>query len=430
MQIRFDESASKDVAARTLVNLPRRLFGLSRKLGVTALTSLLCLAVLEFIFRVAGYRALYDIYSKPEIFWRHDPLLGWSMEPDVSGEYIGPRPFPVEFRAQVRINSMGLRGPEPTDIEPGEFRVLLLGDSLVAGFEVDESSTFASLLQERLTAEMGATVQVINAGVRGYGTDQTYLFYRERGRKLRPDVVVFNTANNDLEDNTTLHRARRPFGKPAFSLTPDGSLQLVGSPVPEYPFCSGYRLDANFVPVRIDGARERFMCLIQTSLSDHSALFTFATLRLQQNPDLVYRLFGLGTPGLQGVTMSEPTSTVSPAGKLTTALIRQIAAIARQDGARFLLSSNTQDLTQLDVQALKDDKLQMFSRDPIWADTSDGPLTYRVDSHFNERGHARFAAHLAPAVLENLRAVAAVRASHGRDTGVDKAGSPSAAERL
>jgi hypothetical protein len=387
----------------------KRFTNLGKKLGLMALATIACLCILEVAFRVAGYRALYDIYSKPEIFWRHDPLLGWSMEPNVNGDFIGPRPFPVEFHSHVRINSLGLRGAEITPVVPAGFRMLVLGDSLVAGFEVEESQTFEAILARDLSAELGVEVQVINAGVRGYGTDQALLYYRERGRSLRPHLVMFMSAANDLEDNTTLHRARRPFGKGAFSLEPDGSLQTVGFPIPEYPFCSGYRLNAQFMPVRIDGRRERMMCWVQTTLSDHSALFSFATLRIQQNVGLVYRLFALGTPDQQATIMPQSgASTISPAGRLTTAIIREMAALARSDSAQFLFATNPYDLVKLDERALEDGHFDILNR----AVTSDDPkisMTFRADSHLNERGHARFAELLHPIVLRILREIGQAR---------------------
>ena len=84
----------------------------AKKLALLAASSVLVLVVAEVVLRLAGYRPLYDVYSKPELFWRHDPLVGWSLQPGATGTYVGPRPFPVEFRARVRINSLGLRGPE------------------------------------------------------------------------------------------------------------------------------------------------------------------------------------------------------------------------------------------------------------------------------------------------------------------------------
>src|SRR5206468_9793369 len=113
--------------------------------------------------------------------------------------------------------------------------------------------------------------------------DQAYLLYRGRLRTLRPDVVVYDTSPNDPDDDVTLHRVRRPFGKPAFALGADGSVRLVGSPVLGYPLCSAYRLDDQGRIQRVDTIATRVSCRLETALADHSALFSFAVLRIQQH---------------------------------------------------------------------------------------------------------------------------------------------------
>ncbi len=37
--------------------------------------------------------------------WQHDPLLGWSHEPNAEETFVGPRPWPIEFETPVSINS-------------------------------------------------------------------------------------------------------------------------------------------------------------------------------------------------------------------------------------------------------------------------------------------------------------------------------------
>jgi hypothetical protein len=418
MQGETEEGAQSFEESKNSPKIRELLGNLSKKVGLAFLATFLCVAVLEGVFRMAGYKALHEVYSRPEAFWRHDANLGWSMEPGSQGEFVGPRPFPVEFHAPIRINSLGLRGAELIALPPQGFRVLVLGDSVVAGFEVDEEQTFEAILERRLTAQMGVSVQVVNAGVRGYGTDQSYIFYRDRGLNVASDLVLFNTANNDPEDNTTLHRARRPFGKPAFSLGRNGSLQLVGSPVPDYSFCSGVRLDENFTPIRIDQRRDRSMCWLQTAMTDHSALFTFITLRIRQNVDLVYKLFSLGTPVKQNAIMNPPgsDSPVSPAGKLTTRLIRELAATARRREAHFLLLSDHDDLVMLATDQLAQDGIEIFDRDMIRLDESYESLHFRNDSHLNARGHARLAEFLEPVILRHLRVVSDERTQRHANT--------------
>lgn len=398
-----------------------RLRGLLVRLAAMALAILICLSLLEVGFRVAGYEPIYKAYSKPELFWRHDALLGWSLDPGSRGTYVGPRPFPVEFRTPVRINSAGLRGAPLTPVAPGGKRVLVLGDSFVAGFEVAEGETYVSLLEQQLSS--AAPVQVINGGVRGYGTDQAYLYYRERGRLLDPDIVVLHETRNDPEDNTTLHRMRRPFGKPAFAAAPDGSLQLVGTPVPEYPQCSAQRVDASGRAVRIDSGRSRAFCWLQTRLADHSAFLTFVTTRLQRNPALVKKVYDLGTPEGQAASPDAPAEapeatpgplaspsppdgpTPPPPGdhahQLTSRLIRQLAADVKADGARMVLLAGDDELPQLDQQGFVADGVEVVRVDQ--AQPPGDRAAHFSDGHMNALGHRRVADFLAPLLQAMLR---------------------------
>jgi lysophospholipase L1-like esterase len=386
--------------------------------ALTSLPTLFVLGLLEAGMRLAGYQPLYEVYSKPSLFWRHDPLLGWSHEPGAEGTYVGPRPWPIEFRAPVRINSLGLRGPELAPLPPGGARVLLLGDSVVVGFEVAYEDTFGALLETRLAGALGFPVQVVNAGVRGYGTDQDYLYFRERGRLLKPDLVVAFYSFNDPEDNVTLHRMRRPFGKAAFAPVPGGGLELRGHPIPTYPLCSAVALDAGYRPARIDGVRARALCWVETRLSDHSALFTWLTLRIRRNPTLLRLLYGLGAEqaalaaptrhagigaaaasllaSAPAASAAEPAATdadgIAPRYALTSAILVELAREVRASGAEFVLVIPRNEWERLDHAPLR--------VTPNFAEMPGGEVAIRAmrfknDGHLNEIGHELLAKRLA-----------------------------------
>lgn len=194
---------------------------------------LMCLLLFEAGLRMFGDGpGNYANATDESLFWQADSLLGWRMQPKASGEFIRP-----EFRAAVQTNSLGLRDDEmPLQKPEGEIRILLLGDSVVAGFEVARPATLEARLESLLNAQHdGRRYQVINAGFRGYGTDQELLFLQTRGFALQPDVVVLAfVPANDLENNVTAHTAGRVFGKPYFVYAADSSLVLRGVPVPEY----------------------------------------------------------------------------------------------------------------------------------------------------------------------------------------------------
>ena len=406
---------------------------LPKKIGLLALSVVLTLAALEGVFRLFGYRPLYDEYSKPDAFWVHDRTLGWALKPGSHGQFVGPAPFPVEFRTDIRVNSFGFRGSEIKDVPAGGRRVVVLGDSQAAGFEVSERKTYEALLQDRLTSALGMPVQVINAGVRGYGTDQELLTYEKRLRQLHSDVVVLHFSANDSDDDTTLHRTRRLFGKAAFALRPDGSLRLVGAPVPNYSQCSDYRLDDAYRVRRVDSFKDRSFCWIESHLTDRSALFSFVVARIRTNPTLLRWFHGLGTPGDEeapvpahtpttrsspaasmppgttGAAPEPPTPASSPPGPgatdaatvqgtdyrdvLTSTLILRLASEVQQDGARFVMVAQDADLAGLDVGALERAGVNIARVDQALG-PDQSAIRFANDGHFNARGHRAVAATL------------------------------------
>ena len=46
------------------------------KLLLAAVSAAGGILLVEIGLRVAGYQALYDVYSKPSVFWEYDPILG------------------------------------------------------------------------------------------------------------------------------------------------------------------------------------------------------------------------------------------------------------------------------------------------------------------------------------------------------------------
>jgi hypothetical protein len=376
------------------------------RLALAGAAILLVLGAFELALRALGYEPIYAVYSHPEIFWRKDALLGWSHEPNSEGTYVGPRPWPVEFEAPVRINSLGLRGPEIGDPPAGGVRVMFLGDSVVAGFEVPWEQTFPARIESLLAAEFDFPVQVINAAVRGYGGDQSFLYYRDRGSRLAPDLVVFIPSQNDAADNVTLHRMRRIFGKGALVPRPDGTLEAVGIPIPDYPLCSEWLLDADFRPRRVDTVFERVMCGVQTRLADRSALFTFFSLRIRQNPGMLHFLYRLGSPRgsaewLQSARDDGATrSDVAPREQVNTAILRALAREVRKNGAELLLPIRSWFAPELDPRDFASEGVTTFEI----AEDLKPEFHHQRDSHLNARGHEILARELRAILAERIRA--------------------------
>jgi len=132
----------------------------------------------------------FDVY-------RANSSLAYELRPSWSARHSNGA---GDFSVVVHTNSLGMRG-ESIGFErvPESYRVLVLGDSFTFGFGVEDDQTFPS----RLAAELGgsaAGIQVMNAGVPGWGTDQYLIRTRSLPRELTPDLLLIVICENDSED--------------------------------------------------------------------------------------------------------------------------------------------------------------------------------------------------------------------------------------
>ena len=85
--------------------------------------------------------------------------------------------------------------PEPKGDAEQMKIIVALGDSLTAGYGLDESAAYPALLERKLQAA-GYNYQVVNAGVSGETTSGT-LSRMEWIMTLEPDIVLLETGAND-----------------------------------------------------------------------------------------------------------------------------------------------------------------------------------------------------------------------------------------
>jgi lysophospholipase L1-like esterase len=117
--------------------------------------------------------------------------------------YPGIARYLPQFGHEVSFNSVGMRDREHTvDKPPGVYRILLLGDSFMEALQVPFAASFPSLLERYLGQQTGKRIEVINAGVSGWGTDDELRYLTNYGLQYQPDlVVVVMTLHNDISDN-------------------------------------------------------------------------------------------------------------------------------------------------------------------------------------------------------------------------------------
>lgn len=268
-----------------------------------------------------GIRILHLV---PDRFWEPDPVLGVRLIPGHSGWWTQED---REFVVPVRINRHGLRDLEHEYAKPaGVYRILVLGDSFVEAMHVPLDATFPRLLEQRLNASGGAAhVEVVSAGVSGYGTAGEVLFFEREGKRYQPDLVLLAFyPGNDVKNNSP---ALEETLKPVYAA--DGTVQQVvsvGSP----HAATGWR-----------GA-----------LTQSAAYHYFRQLLLVRHPELAQRLIRRGwlrsdalrvAPEQDGIpreygVYAAATPEWQEAWTHTEQLLGQLQQAATSAGARFAIA--------------------------------------------------------------------------------------------
>jgi hypothetical protein len=177
------------------------------------------LPVVEITLRVLGVAALWP---EPNGNWnyQYDPEFGWSARPNSAGH------ITITRTVKSNHNSLGMRDIE---VDPAaSSTILFLGDSLTWGFDVEPEERFSDLLRPNLPS-----VQILNAGIVGYGTDQEYLQLLRLWPHVRPNIVILMfCVGNDRDDNSTNFRYLT--FKP-YLVNSGNSWEFRGQPVPVSP---------------------------------------------------------------------------------------------------------------------------------------------------------------------------------------------------
>jgi len=300
--------------------LGRALKGTASWLLIFALTYVAFELVARFAFDV---RPL----TRESVVWRKHPRWGWHHEPGAEDVFVK-----LGIEQPIRINSLGLREREiPYEKPDGVYRILVVGDSSVVSFEVPQEAVFTRVAED-LLRERGHSVEIVNGGCRGWGTDQALLFLQDEGLRYQPDLVIYKWTGNDRSDNVTIHRPFREFGKPWFALGAEGDVGLRGVPVPDYPYTSNLVSDeqGDLVDVPISVREEATLWLRDVWITRSS----FATAMVGWAMTLPFReqILQAGSYDDRGVVR-----TLEHSHELSVALARKMAGVARDAGADYAM---------------------------------------------------------------------------------------------
>jgi len=131
--------------------------------------------------------------------------LRFAWSGDVLGEFLPNQRLQdtrkPRLKWTVTINEDGYRGrrvavPKP----PGIYRILLLGDSLIESQYVDDGLTFGEQLQADVQRRFGDRVEVVAIGRAGYTITDEAAYFREKGQRFEPDLVILVSPLNDVSD--------------------------------------------------------------------------------------------------------------------------------------------------------------------------------------------------------------------------------------
>ena len=324
-------------------------------LSLILVSTFFALFLSEIALRLIGFTPLY-VSPERDRFWKYDSLLGWAHQPGQEGIFETP-----QFRTVVRINENGLRDKRRSyNRHDDSERILVLGDSFAWGYGVEESERFSQLLEKELA------VEVINAGISGYSTDQELLWYENEGIKYETDLVILVMAGNDVGDNEQ-QLVSTIYYKPKFVIE-NGELVLTNYPVPK------------------TSIRGKFVY----SLSQRSALAFFL---VQRYFDLK-SLYGKSTvnsdrenppaPGLDDET--EPF-------KLTIALINEIRNVAESHNSQFMIVTTDRWWNYPSAETYHDFLTKLQNEGLVVLDVESMPgfdpdkMLIPDDGHWNRAGH-------------------------------------------
>ncbi len=326
-----------------------------------------------------------------QLFCQYDPQLGWSKIPNKIGQH-----YNSEYQTVEHINSRGLRGREYAYEKPkGVRRILLLGDSFVEGYSVDEQAVISEQLHKLLAGS--GQYEIINGGTGGYSTDQELLFLQHEGLKYKPDLVILFFFFNDVHYNSTsTYQISERGNKPFFELN-EGKLQLKGVPVP---------------------TPEKTFWNPSAWLQKNSFLY-------ERISWILYDLLPKPLPPELAAFLETPSPQIASSWEITEALVKEIKNTSQSAGAKFLLfhvpsiqeandsvwkrftkryrhsnqKFNSNEIHQRLEKISKKHSidylstLQAFRAEEIKLNSNKNSLFFRFDAHWNASGHA-FAAKL------------------------------------
>ena len=330
--------------------------------------------------------------------------IGYSLAPGFKGNYKTP-----EFKINISINSEGLRDHEYKEKKKNEYRVLVLGDSFVFGWGVEQENTFVKELERILNKEKGdKDYEVINVGILGYGTEQELKYLREKGMKYNPDLVLLGFyIGNDIKENLAGNFNNR--------VVKDGYLfdKRISELYKKKLESAGKNIDAWKIPIPFKSFFLKNSQAYTLLHNRYNKILIKLGVRkdIDITKDLMREEYNIFLRDLNSEKYKRFSQDVNQKWNLTIKLLKELSVNAKSEGVNFaiiLIPTNYQVyqekfreitdlyLTNFDL-TLPNKKISEFARenhDPIidllpkFIDAGKTEeLYFSKDGHWNEKGH-------------------------------------------
>jgi hypothetical protein len=213
------EDESKSLKTRTLKSILIKILFLFIIFSVFII-------VLEIVFRTTHLFGARISWVEP------DSVIGYRFSPGKKYWHNKENDHPITGR----INSYGWRDKQWSHDKPaGTYRVAVLGDSMVAAFEVESDRTFLALAEERLKSSWDINVELMNFGRFGFTQTEELIVLKNEIKHFSPDMVLlFFLPVNDIQE---VSRETSPYMlRPFYDVSESGELILDTSFLDEPEF--------------------------------------------------------------------------------------------------------------------------------------------------------------------------------------------------
>jgi len=196
---------------------------------LVVVVTIVVLFTVELVFRLFVPNAVIqdDSAKRPlESLIRFDPILQTRYESNVT---VPVKSQYGEFAITYKTNELGLRD-QPLKQETLGRRILVLGNSFVEGWGVEEEQGIVRVAEIYLNKTAAKPLQIINGGMSGFGVAQSYILGRELISMVAPSALVFVYISTMVQaDQSFLRLAEFDSNGYATGLNPDALLGPTSS---------------------------------------------------------------------------------------------------------------------------------------------------------------------------------------------------------